>query len=624
MRNAGLAKCVEHCVHQAGHRAGDPGLAHAFGAERVGLGRHRMIEEREVVHQERARHRVVHEAAVQQLAAVRVIDRLLAENVAGALGDAALHLSFDDLVVDDVAGVVAGDVADDLGDAGFHLDLDLGDVAAVGERRPDLLFLQVHVEPAGMLAGQRRQRDLAVGALDAVFALQELDVGRRGLQFLRRKRETFLDHLLRRHQHHASHAKKRARASGGIADQVHVRVGGAQADRFHRHAEHAGNDLRVRRFVALAVRMRCRAQGNARRVVPRELYLVVGREAARAARLDVGGDALPGRLRGQGIATYIEASGAGGFAPYDQVQITWDDAARITLRATSHSHGQGHETTYAQIVSGVLGVPMESIRLRTADPDMQLVGNPTGGSRSLLGVGSVVLMASQEVARKGLALAAEELEAAPADVEFLEGKYRIKGTDREVALAALARKHPGRLDVDLKEKKVGTTFPNGCHIAEVEIEVETGIAEIVRYVACDDAGNIINHQIVEGQMQGGITQGAGHIFGEQAIYDPDSGQLLNGSFMDYPMPRALLVNNLTLLDHPVPTQTNPLGAKGVGEAGVTGSMPCLMNAVLDALRQAGVTHFDMPATPQRVWRALQAAKAGDPRALAVAELSGHS
>src|SRR5216683_1340951 len=331
-----------------------------------------------------------------------------------------------------------------------------------------------------------------------------------------------------------------------------------------------------------------------------------------------------GRLRGRGIATYIEASGAGGFAPYDQVQITWDDAARITLRATSHSHGQGHETTYAQIVSGVLGVPMESIRLRTADPDMQLVGNPTGGSRSLLGVGSVMLMASQEVVRKGLALAAEELEAAPADVEFLEGKYRIKGTDREVALAALARKHPGRLDVDLKEKKVGTTFPNGCHIAEVEIEAETGIAEIVRYVACDDAGNIINHQIVEGQMQGGITQGAGHIFGEQAIYDPESGQLLNGSFMDYPMPRALLVNNLTVLDYPVPTQTNPLGAKGVGEAGVTGSMPCLMNAVLDALRQAGVTHFDMPATPQRVWRALQAAKAGDPRALAVAELSGHS
>ena len=315
-----------------------------------------------------------------------------------------------------------------------------------------------------------------------------------------------------------------------------------------------------------------------------------------------------GKLRGHGIATYIEASGSGGFAPYDQVQIGWDEEARITLRATSHSHGQGHETTYAQIISGVLGVPMETIRLRSADPDMNMVGNPTGGSRSLLGVGSVLLWAAQEVVKRGLALAAEELEAAVPDIEFVEGSYRIKGTDRSVSLVSLVKKHPRALDVDMKDKKVGSTFPNGCHIAEVEIEPETGEAEIVRYVACDDAGNIINHQIVEGQMQGGITQGAGHVFGEQAVYDPESGQLLNGSFMDYPMPRAVLVNNLTVLDHPVPTKTNPLGAKGVGEAGVTGSMPCLMNAVLDALRQAGVKHFDMPASPQRVWSALQAAR----------------
>ena len=330
-----------------------------------------------------------------------------------------------------------------------------------------------------------------------------------------------------------------------------------------------------------------------------------------------------GRLRGRGIATYIEASGAGGFAPYDEVQLSWDENARLTLRATSHSHGQGHETAYAQIVSGVLGVPMESIRLRTADPDMNLVGNPTGGSRSLFGVGSVMLMASHEVVRKGLALAAEELEASPQDVEFFQGKFRIKGTDREVALSALVKKHPGALDVNLKDKKVGATYPNGCHIAEVEIEPETGSVEIARYVACDDVGNIINHQIVEGQMQGGITQGAGHVLGEQAVYDRDSGQLLNGSFMDYPMPRAGLVNNLVVLDHPVPTKTNPLGAKGVGEAGVTGSMPCVMNAVMDALRQAGVSHFDMPASPPRLWAAIRAAKAGDPRALAIAELSGH-
>jgi len=314
-----------------------------------------------------------------------------------------------------------------------------------------------------------------------------------------------------------------------------------------------------------------------------------------------------GKLRGRGIATYIESSGAGGFAPYDQARIDWDADGGITLRAASHAHGQGHHTAYAQIVSGVLGLPMESIRLRTADPDMHMVGNPTGGSRTLLGIGSVMLWAAQEVVKKGSALAADELEAAPQDIEFVEGTYRIKGTDRSIRIADLAKKHPGALNVDLKDKKVGATFPNGCHICEVELDRETGEIEVARYIACDDAGTIINHQIVEGQMQGGITQGVGHILGEQAVYD-SSGQLLTGSFMDYPMPRAVLVNNLTVLDHPVPTATNPLGAKGVGEAGVTGSMPCTMNAIMDALRQAGVTHFDMPASPARVWKAIAAAK----------------
>jgi len=314
-----------------------------------------------------------------------------------------------------------------------------------------------------------------------------------------------------------------------------------------------------------------------------------------------------GKLRGRGISTYIESSGGGGFAPYDQARIDWDADGGLTLRAASHSHGQGHHTTYAQIVSGVLGVPMESIRLRTADPDMHMVGNPTGGSRSLLGFGSVMLMASQEMVKKGLALAAEALEAAVADIEFADGKYRIKGTDRSVSIIALAKMHPGALNIDLKDRKVGATFPNGCHVSEVEIDPETGEFEIVRYVACDDAGSIVNHQIVEGQMQGGITQGAGHIFGEQAVYD-SSGQLLTGSFMDYPMPRAVLVNNLTVTDYPVPTKTNPLGAKGVGEAGVTGSMPCLMNAVMDALRQGGVQHFDMPASAPRLWQALKSAR----------------
>jgi len=328
-----------------------------------------------------------------------------------------------------------------------------------------------------------------------------------------------------------------------------------------------------------------------------------------------------GRLRGRGMSTYIEATAAGGFAPYDQAHITWEKDGSVTLRTASHNHGQSHETTFAQVVAGVLGIPMERIRLRTSEPDFFMTSNPTGGSRTLHGLGSAMFSAAQEIVKNGIDLAAEELESAAADIEFDEGNYRIKGTDRAISITALATKYPGRLDLDYKDRpKVPSTYPNGCHIAEVEVDPETGETEIVSYVAVDDAGNIVNHQIVEGQMQGGITQGAGHILGEQAVYDAETGQLLTGSFMDYPMPRAILVNNLRILAHPVPTKTNPLGAKGVGEAGVTGSMPCLMNAIMDALRSAGVTHFDMPATPLRVWRALQAAKAGKPRALAVEDL----
>jgi carbon-monoxide dehydrogenase large subunit len=315
-----------------------------------------------------------------------------------------------------------------------------------------------------------------------------------------------------------------------------------------------------------------------------------------------------GRLRGRGIATYIEMTAPGGFAPYDQAHLTWETDGTLTLRTASHNHGQGHETTFAQIVSKQLGIPVDTVRLRTSEPEHNFVANPTGGSRTLHGLGSAMHWAAQEVAKNGLDLAAEHLESAVQDIEFTSGTYRIKGTDRRVRIDELAKKYPGRLDLDFRERpKVPATFPNGCHIAEVEIDPETGISEIVSYVACDDVGNIINHQIVEGQMQGGVTQGAGHIFLEQGVYDA-SGQLVTGSFMDYAMPRAGLVGGLTVTDHAVPTATNPLGAKGVGEGGVTGSMPALMNAVMDALRRAGVKHFDMPASPQRIWRALREAQ----------------
>jgi len=318
---------------------------------------------------------------------------------------------------------------------------------------------------------------------------------------------------------------------------------------------------------------------------------------------------LRGRLRGRGMSTYIEATGAG-FAPQDQVELRWSadgaSGGTLTLYAPTHNHGQGQETTFAQVVTRELGVPLESVRLRTAGPEFYLTGNATGGSRSLLAVGSVLMLAAREMVKKGLSLAAEELEAAQADIEFVAGSYRIKGTDRAISIQSLAQRRAGELDIAYANK-FGATFPNGCHIAEVEIDPETGEAEIASYVACDDAGNIVNHQIVEGQVQGGLTQGAGQVFSELAVYDRESGQLLTGSFMDYAMPRAGLVSNPKLLEHPVPTHLNPLGAKGVGEAGVTGSLPALMNAVVDALRSAGVRHFELPATPQRIWQALRAA-----------------
>ena len=329
-----------------------------------------------------------------------------------------------------------------------------------------------------------------------------------------------------------------------------------------------------------------------------------------------------GKLRGRGLATPIEASGAG-FTPFDAVEMRFAADASVALFATSQNQGQGHETVFAQLVSAVLGVPMESISLHTAERGMKVAGGGSGGSRTLAGIGNAMRLVALQVVEKGKLLAAEELECAPADIEFADGEYRVAGTDRHAAFAKIVKKFapaagPHPLDT-YYEAKTRSTYPYGCHIAEVEIDPETGSTEIVSYVACDDSGTVVNHQIVEGQVMGGLTQGSGQVMGEHAAYDSDTGQLLSGSYLDYPMPRAGLVGGLKLLEHPVPTKTNPLGSKGVGESGVTGSLPTVMNAILDALRQVGVSHFDMPATPDRIWHAIQAARVGNPRALAVAE-----
>ncbi len=326
-----------------------------------------------------------------------------------------------------------------------------------------------------------------------------------------------------------------------------------------------------------------------------------------------------GRLLGRGMASCIESTGAGN-PTGDQGVLRFDREGNITTHSVSHSSGQGHETAFAQIIASVLHVPLHSISVREGDPTVRLVGNGTGGSRTITGAGSVMLTAAREVLAKGLSFAAIELEAAEQDIEFTQGSYRIKGTDRAISLPALARKLAGAGEhpLDTQSKvTIGVTYPNGCHVAEVEIDPATGVTEVIAYTACDDAGNIVNHQLVEGQMHGGLAQGIGQVLGEYAIYDPASGQLLTGSFLDYPMPRAGILQGIQLLDHPVPTDTNPLGAKGVGESGVTGSLPTVMNAILDALRPVGVRYFDMPATPARVWGAIQAAKVGDGGAFAI-------
>ena len=235
-----------------------------------------------------------------------------------------------------------------------------------------------------------------------------------------------------------------------------------------------------------------------------------------------------GRVRGRGVSSYIEATGAGN-APADEVELRWEPDGRLVLHAASHSQGQSHETTYAQIVAGVLGIAVESISLRSGDPEVRVIGNPAGGSRSILAVGSVMQHAAREVVRKGLALAAEKLEASQADIEFVDGTYRIQGTDRRVSLMGLVKLHAGSEPHPLNVRtqlKIGSTFPNGCHVAEVELDPDTGDAEIVRYTAVDDIGNVINHTVVEGQMHGGLAQGAGQVFGEVAIYDRAQGSSL--------------------------------------------------------------------------------------------------
>jgi carbon-monoxide dehydrogenase large subunit len=320
-----------------------------------------------------------------------------------------------------------------------------------------------------------------------------------------------------------------------------------------------------------------------------------------------------GKLRGIGLACYLEVT-----APQTKEMggLRFEADGTVSIVTGTLDYGQGHASTFAQILVDKLGLPFERIRLLQGDSDELLGGGGTGGSRSTMSSGSAILAAADRVIEQGRALAGQALEAAAADIAFERGAFRIVGTDRAITVAELADRlraapHPEggleALSAALMIDAPPSAFPNGCHVCEVEIGPEDGAVAVVAYTVLDDFGVLVNPMLVEGQVQGGIVQGIGQALMERTAYDGEA-QLLSGSFMDYALPRAEDIPWLPFASHPVPATTNPLGVKGCGEAGVTGALPAVMNAVMDALAAEGIEHLDMPATPERVWAALNRRK----------------
>jgi carbon-monoxide dehydrogenase large subunit len=334
-----------------------------------------------------------------------------------------------------------------------------------------------------------------------------------------------------------------------------------------------------------------------------------------------------GKLRGIGLSTYIEACGIAPSAVvgslgaraglYESANVRVHPTGSVTVFTGTHSHGQGHETTFAQIVAEHLGIPVDSVEISHGDTSKIPFGMGSYGSRSLAVGGAAIVTALQKIVAKGKKIAAHLLEASEGDIEFKDGKFRVAGTDRvktlgEVALTAyVPHKYPAGLEPGLEESAFydpkNFTYPAGCHVAEVEIDPDTGVVQLVAFTAVDDVGTVVNPMIVEGQVHGGVAHGVGQALLESALYD-DAGQLLSGSYLGYTMPRASDLPSYQVGTHTTRCTHNPLGSKGVGECGSIGSPPAVMNAVVDALAHLGVRHLDMPATPERVWRAIRDAK----------------
>ena len=310
-----------------------------------------------------------------------------------------------------------------------------------------------------------------------------------------------------------------------------------------------------------------------------------------------------GRLRGRGLAAYLEWTGA---LPTETVDIEVDAEGKVTVFSGTQAMGQGLETTYIQLITEVLQIPAQSVTIVQGDTD-RANGVGSVGSRSAFVGGSAVVAAGRTLIVRGRELAADALETAAADIEFRDGRFVVAGTDKSVGLADLAARQPEKhVRVSATQTPSTPSWPNGAQACEVEIDPDTGEVTVARLSSLDDIGRIINHAIVEGQIQGGMAQGVGQALWERAVYDPESGQMLTGSLMDYCVPRADQFPPMTnAFDESVPCKTNLLGVKGCGEIGTIGAVPAVVHAVLDALSEFGVLHLEMPLTPEKVWRAMR-------------------
>ncbi len=321
-----------------------------------------------------------------------------------------------------------------------------------------------------------------------------------------------------------------------------------------------------------------------------------------------------GKVRGRGIGHYLEVTAGDG---QEMGGIRFETDGSVTIITGTLDYGQGHASPFAQVLAERLGIPFERIKLLQGDSDELIGGGGTGGSRSMMQSGGAIIAASDIVIEQGKQAAAHFLEADAADVEFVRGRFNIAGTDLGIHIMDVAERlrlggelpdgMPLTLNVSQVFKGVPSAFPNGCHIAEVEVDPDTGTVEIVSYTTVNDFGVLVNPMLVAGQAHGGIAQGVGQALMESVVYVED-GQMLTGSYMDYGLPRASDLPGLGFESHPVPARTNPLGAKGCGEAGCAGSLPAVMNALVDALSEFGIGHIDMPATPLRIWQAIQEAR----------------